>query len=114
MESILTSIKQMFGLGEDYTPFDPELIMHINSVFSILNDLGVGTTTTFKISDDKNTWADFLGASVDFEDTKSYMFMKVKLIFDPPASTALIEAYERQINEFQWRLMRRAEPAPTS
>lgn len=115
-EVILTNIKQMLGLQEDYTPFDQELVMHINSVLMILNQLGVGTEN-FRIHLSETggensqmvsteTWSGFLGNSYsgDKEAVKSYVFTKVKLLFDPPASGTLMESYKKLADEFEFRL----------
>lgn len=104
MDSILTSIKKMLGLTEDYKHFDTDIIMHINSVFLILNQLGVGPSAVFSIRDDTAIWDDFLGDSTDLELVKSYMHLRVKLLFDPPTSSAAMESANRMIAEFEWRL----------
>lgn len=104
MESILTSIKKMLGITEDYTHFDADIIMHINSVFSILTQLGVGPDDGFMIKDDKAVWTDFIKDDSKMEAVKSYMYLKVKLLFDPPLSSAVIESTNRMISEYEWRL----------
>lgn len=105
MESILTSIKKLLGIQEDYDHFDADLIMHINSVFTILTQLGVGPSEGFRIEDETATWDDFIsGDDFLYESVKSYMLLKVKLLFDPPLSSAVIESYNRMISEFEWRL----------
>lgn len=104
MESILTSIKKLLGIVEEYEHFDADLIMHINSVFMILNQLGVGPAEGFRIVDEDAVWSDFTNDNTQIESVKSYMFMKVKLLFDPPLSSAVMESYNRLINEFEWRL----------
>ena len=109
MESILTSIKKLLGITEEYTHFDADLIMHINSVLMVLNQLGVGPTECFRIEDELATWEDFLGESQNYEAIKSYMHLKVKLLFDPPLSSAVIESTNRMISEFEWRLNVEAE-----
>ena len=112
MESILTSIKKMLGITEDYEHFDADLIMHINSVLMILTQLGVGPAEGFMIEDDTSTWVDFIpeANAAQLHAVKSYIFMKVKLIFDPPLSSAVIESYNRQIAEFEWRLNVAVDP----
>ena len=115
-ETILTCIKQMLGLTEDYTPYDCELVMHINSVLMILDQLGVGKTG-FRITltqtpgeDPKTvsteTWNDFFGPNYrgDQEAVKSYIFVKVKMLFDPPANGTLMSSYQSLANEFEFRL----------
>lgn len=109
MESILTSIKKLLGIEEDYTHFDPDIIMHINSVFMILNQLGVGPSEGFRIEDDIATWNDYTDNNLLYESVKTYIHLKVRLLFDPPASSSLIEAMNRQISELEWRLNVAAE-----
>lgn len=104
IQSILTSIKKLLGIEDEYVQFDPDIIMHINSVFMVLNDIGVGPKTGFSIQDKLPTWSDFLGTDPKLEAIKSYIYLKVRLLFDPPSNSFLIEAMERQIKEFEWRL----------
>jgi hypothetical protein len=104
MDSILTSIKKLLGPEEDDTHFDPDIVMHINTVFMALNQIGIGPEIGFSISDKTKTWVDYLGTNVNLEAAKSYIYLKVRLVFDPPSSTPLIEAIERQITELEWRL----------
>lgn len=103
-ESILTSIKAQLGIQEEYTAFDQQLIMHINSVFMVLNQLGVGPTAGFTISDKTATWNNFLPSDKNLEATKSYVGMRVKMLFDPPTTSVVAESMNRMINEFEWRL----------
>jgi len=111
IESILTSIKKLLGIDESYTHFDPDLIMHINSVFSVLTQIGVGPANGFSITGKNETWSDFIGKDSNrFSLAKSYMHLKVKLLFDPPLSSAAIESINRQIGEFEWRLSVAASP----
>lgn len=110
MESILTSIKKLLGITEDYTHFDTDIIIHINSVFMILNQLGIGPANGFSISDKFATWTDFLPEdNKNFEAVKTYIHLKVKLIFDPPMSSAVMEAMKQMISELEWRLNAEAE-----
>lgn len=103
MESILTSIKKLLHVGEDYTHFDADITIHINSAFSTLHQLGVGPTDGFHISGVEETWFDFLGNDKIFESVKSYVYLKVSLLFDPPTSSAVLAARERMISEYEWR-----------
>lgn len=104
-ESILTSIKKLLGIDEHYTQFDSDLIIHVNSVFSILRQMGVGPADGFTISDEDQEWKDFLGGNqAAFASVRTYVYLKVKLIFDPPLSSAAIESINQQIKEFEWRL----------
>lgn len=104
MESILTSIKKLLGITEEYTHFDADIIMHINSVFMVLNQIGVGPEKGFYIEDDTATWTEFLGDPTILQMVKSYMGMKVRLLFDPPANGTVMKSMEQLINEFEFRL----------
>ena len=104
MESILTSVKKLLGIAEEYEHFDADLIMHINTVFMILNQLGVGPSEGFSIQDASAVWSDFMPVTSKTEAVKSYIHLKVKLLFDPPASASVLESYNRLINELEWRL----------
>ena len=103
MDSILLSIKKALGIEDDYEHFDQELIFFINSVFGILFQLGVGQKTEpFKISGEDEIWDDFIYGD-QIETVKSYIFAKVKLLFDPPTSSFVLESYKDLIKEFEWR-----------
>ncbi len=103
--SILKGTKKILGLAADYTAFDHDVITHINTAFTTLTQLGIGPTQGFAIQDDTAVWADFMGAN-DYElnSVKSYVYLRVRLMFDPPATSYLIAAYEKQIQELEWRL----------
>ena len=105
MESILTSVKKQLGIAEDYEHFDPDLIISINSVFSVLNQLGVGPEEGYSISDANDNWSDFLPAGKKLELVKTYVYLKVRLIFDPPTSSAVMEAVKQNIAEQEWRIL---------
>lgn len=110
MESILTSIKKMLLIPEDYDHFDADIIMHINSVFMTLTQLGVGPSDGFYIEDDSMYWTDFIENPNDLQAVKTYMYLKVRLVFDPSSlGSATLAAYERQIQELEWRLNVAAE-----
>lgn len=109
MESILTSIKKLLGIDETDAHFDTDLIMHINAAFMVLYQLGVGPSKCFKITSDEQTWQDFLGESDNFENVKTYIFRKVRANFDPPSSSFVLDAMDRQIKEDEWRLQIQAE-----
>ena len=104
MDSILTSVKKMLGITEEYTHFDADIIMHINSVFSILTQLGVGPPKGFSIKDASAKWDDFVPENPQIESIKSYMYMKVKLLFDPPLTSSVADSMQRLISELEWRL----------
>lgn len=115
MESILTSIKKLLGIAEDYTQFDADIIMHINTVLMDLNGLGVGPSTGFIIEDDTTTWIDFISNPKDLQAVKSYMYLRVKLLFDSATlSSAVISSMEKQIEKFEWLLNVAAENKKTS
>lgn len=105
-DSILNDVKKLLGLDPSYTPFDQDVILHINTVLSTLNQIGIGPTAGFSIVDDTATWDAFMGSSEDptKNNVKSYVFMKVKMMFDPPQTSFVIEAYNRQILELEWRI----------
>lgn len=104
MESILTSIKKLLGISKEYTHFDNDLVTHINSALFVLTQLGVGPKEGFLVEDASTEWVDFLGDTTNLELVKSYVYLKVKLLFDPPLSSAAMESANRQIAEFEWRL----------
>lgn len=109
MESILTSIKKLLGIAEEYDHFDADLIIHINSVFVILNQLGVGPSTGFRIEDDSTTWDEYISDEDNLDEVKSFIHLKVKLLFDPPQSSIVMESMNRMIKEFEFRLNVTAE-----
>lgn len=113
MESILNSIKKLLGIPEDYDHFDSDIIMHINSVFTTLTQLGVGPEDGFSINDEVEKWEDFLPEERMIHSVKSYMFMKVKLMFDPSLSSAVIECTKEQIKEMEWRIQVAVDSANT-
>lgn len=104
MDSILKTIKKLLGISDEETHFDTDIIMHINSVFSILHQLGVGPDESFSIQDDTATWDDFIEDDNNFNDVRTYIYLKVRLLFDPPSSSSVMSAMERQISELEWRL----------
>lgn len=109
MESILTSIKKLLGIHAEDDAFDTDIIMHINSVLMILTDIGVGPTEGFVVLDESDTWEEVLGSGVNYEAAKTYVYLKVRSVFDPPTSSAALEAMNNQIKEYEWRLNVRAE-----
>lgn len=104
MDSILTSIKSQLGITEQQTSFDDQLIIHINSVFSILTQLGVGPKTGFSINDKNDKWDNFISDLSKIRMVKTYVYLKVRMIFDPPTSSSVIEAIKQSINELEFRL----------
>lgn len=112
MESILTSIKKMIGIGEEYDHFDADIIMHINSVFADLAQMGVGPAEGFMIEDNTSEWVEFTSDNLLLQSVKSYMYLRVKLLFDPASiGSSTLASYERQITQWEWRLNHAAETA---
>lgn len=102
--SILNDTKKLLGIEADYPAFDLDILMHINSVFSTLHQLGVGPEEPFSIQDDKTDWSAFLGENKHINSVRSYIFLKVRLLFDPPATSFSQEAFKKQAEEYEWRL----------
>lgn len=110
MESILTSIKKLLGIAEEYEHFDADLIIHINSVFLVLTQIGVGPSDGFMITDSNANWNDFVPDDVKkMQAVKIYVYLKVKLLFDPPSNSTLVESTKELIREYEWRLNHAAE-----
>ena len=104
MDSILDTIKKMLGISSDYLAFDTDIIVSINSAFMILNQLGGGPTECFSISSKESVWSDFLGTAVNLEAVKTYIYLKVRILFDPPTNSAVLDAMNRMISEHEFRL----------
>lgn len=104
MESILTSIKKMLGISEEQTAFDTDITIHINNALSILTQLGVGPEDGFFISDSSAVWTDFIGSVKNLEMVKVYVYLKVRSVFDPPQSSAAMDAIKTSISELEWRI----------
>ena len=105
MESILTSIKKLLGIAQEYDQFDADIIMHINSVLMTLAQIGVGPPEGFRIEDDTSRWTDYMSSDdTRFESVKSYMYLRVKILFDPPLNSAVLEAMKEQIDKWEWTL----------
>jgi hypothetical protein len=102
--SILISTKKVLGIADDYTAFDIDIIMHINSVFSMLTQMGVGPAEGFFIEDDTAEWGDYIANDNVYNMIRSYMFLKVRMLFDPPSTSFLVTAMEKQIGEYEWRI----------
>ena len=111
MESILTSIKKLLGIEEDYVHFDADIIMHINSVLSILTQLGVGPSKGYSIKDANATWDEFITNPAKLELVKTYVYLKVRLMFDPPSSSSAIESMKQLISELEFRIIVAVETA---
>lgn len=107
--SILTSVKKTLGIDEMYTAFDPDILLYINSVLANLNQIGVGEDAGFQIEDKVATWESFLGADPRLNNVKAYVSLKVRLLFDPPATSFAIAAFEAQAKEIEYRIYTTAE-----
>lgn len=108
-ESILNSTKKVLHVSESDTSFDVDIMMHINSVFNTLNDIGIGPEDGFMIEDETTTWDEFLLDDKNLNSVKTLMYLQVKLDFDPPATSFGITAMEKQIDQQVWRLNVRRE-----
>lgn len=109
-ESILVTIKKLLGIDENYDAFDLDILTHINSCLFTLSQLGVGYKNKgFVVTGKNETWSDFLSDISNYQGVKTYIYLKVKLIFDPPTSSFVIEAMNGQIKELEWRLNLEAE-----
>lgn len=102
--SILNSTKKILGISADYEAFDTDIIFHINSAFSTLNQLGLGPDEGFMIEDDTEEWSDFIEDDLRLNSVKTYVFLKVRVIFDPPNTGYVLAALQEQIRELEWRL----------
>jgi tryptophanyl-tRNA synthetase len=109
MESILNSIKKLLGPEGSYDAFNNDLILHINTYLRVLNKLGVGVER-FRITDETATWNDFLGENDDLlDDVETYIYLRVKVVFDPPASSIVMNSMKEEIKELTWYLRMSAE-----
>lgn len=108
-DSILTTIKKMLGIHEEIEDFDMDLIVFINSALAELHQLGIGPKDGFQISGKEETWKQLYNGRKIFNDIKTYVFLKVKIIFDPPQVASLNTAYEKQLKEVTWRLNTKRE-----
>ena len=102
-DSILVTVKKLLGFDAAYTEFDLDIITHINSALFTLNQLGVGPSDAFMIEDDTATWDQFTGPD-KIASVKSYIFLKVRMAFDPPTTSFTQAAFQKQIDEYEWRL----------
>lgn len=110
-ESILLSIKKLLGIMPDYTQFDDDIIIHINTAFATLNQLGVGPSEGFMIEDRFAEWQDYTTYK-NLTMIRTYIYLKVRLLFDPPTSSVLVESINRSIAELEWRIFLEGDPKP--
>lgn len=112
MNNILNSVKAALGITEDYNHFNPQVLMHINSVFTILDQIGIGPVGGYVVTSD-STWDDFFtDDTVQQELVKSYVYLRVRLLFDPPTTSFVLDSMKRQIEEYEWRLNVLIDPKP--
>lgn len=102
--SILNTIKKLLGMTPEYTAYDEDVTVAINTVFNTLYQLGVGPETPFSIEDKNTTWDMYTEDRKTIEMVKTYIFLKVKLIFDPPLNSSVLESYKQMASEYEWRL----------
>lgn len=108
-QSIFTTIKRMLGPSVDGTEFDTDILIHLNSALGVLNDLGIGPECGFTVTGESETWLDLLGVDTRFEMVKTFLYLKTKIVFDPPASSILLQAMEKQISEYEWRICSKSD-----
>lgn len=103
MDSILDSIKKLLGIQPEYRAFDEDLIIHINTVFAVLNQIGIGPREGFFIVDESTNWDEYM-SDINQASVRTYVYLKVRLLFDPPGSGILVDSINRMISELEWRL----------
>lgn len=108
-QSILLTVKKMLGIAEEYHAFDLDIIIHINSVFLTLNQLGVGPDKPFQIVDESEIWSDFVDVK-EVPGVQTYVYLKTRLLFDPPTNSFLVDAIQKQIAELEWRMNVQVDP----
>ena len=104
MDSILNTIKKMIGLDSSYTQFDTDIIILINSAIAVLRQVGVGPQSGFVVTGDSETWSRLMLDNDKLESVKTYIYLRVRRLFDPPSSSALVQAIDSEIKELEWRL----------
>ncbi len=102
--SILNSTKKILGIADDYTVFDTDIITHINTAFSTLTQLGVGPAEGFMIQDETTDWTDYIADDLQYNSVKTYVYLRVRQLFDPPTTSYLLAAFDQQLKELEWRL----------
>ena len=110
MDSILTSVKKLIGIDKEDTAFDPDVIMHINSSFLVLSQLGVGLGGRCFIKDDTAVWTDFISDNMLLLNyVKTFVYLKAKLVFDPPSSSIAVQSMQEMVKEHEWRIVHENE-----
>lgn len=108
-ESILISVKKLLGIAEEYTQFDTDIIIHINTIFMALQQMGIGPKNGFSITDENDLWTDFMENSILLNSVKTYMYLRVKLLFDPPLTSSTVDSFNKLISELEFRMNSKAE-----
>lgn len=103
-DNILESTKKILGIAPDYDAFDLDIITHINSTFSTLSQLGIGPVNGFMVVDGSEVWADLFGNDLNLNAIKTYVYLKTRVVFDPPSTSFTLSAMQEQIKELEWRL----------
>lgn len=109
MDSILDTIKKLLGIAKDYTRFDTDIIVHINTSMMLLNQLGIGPPEGFSITGPEQTWLSYIPTGKNLEAVKTLIYLRTRLAFDPPANSFVVDSFQKQIEEYQWRLQVQAE-----
>lgn len=109
-DSILDSVKSALGIVTEYRYFDSQILMHVNSVFTILQQLGVGPSDGFSINDETAVWSDFFEDPSSLSLVQSYMYLRVRMLFDPPTNSFLMDSMKQQVQEYEWRLNVAVDP----
>lgn len=110
MSSILNDVKKMLGIDPSHTEFDSDILIHINTTLSILHQLGIESSEPLEIIDTSTTWKELIGSNKNLNDVKTYIYLKVRLMFDPPINSAVTEVMNKQISELEWRLNIEVDP----
>ena len=108
-ESILTSVKKLLGIAEEYTQFDTDIIIHINTIFMALQQMGIGPKDGFSITDENDIWTDFMEDSILLNSVKTYMYLRVKLLFDPPLTSSTVDSFNKLISELEFGMNSKVE-----
>lgn len=108
-QSILKSLKKVLGVEPSYDVFDDDILMHLNSIFANLDQMGVGPPGGFSVEDDSTLWSDYIGDDKNLNSVKTYISLKIRLLFDPPQNSNITSAMNEQIKEIEWRLYTKGE-----
>lgn len=110
-QSIFRTIKSLLGPDADYDVFDHDILIFINGAIATLTQLGIGPSEGFRVTGEDEVWSDFLGEYNDLDSVKTYIYLKVKLVFDPPSNSSVLNAYNESCKELEWRLNVAVDPS---